>query len=107
MCNNIVTVPEDYNNDINSLGYIIREIDKENTNIIISKDIRRFKKLVTVVRGLQNRADMRSLTTELKRKIGTGGTYKDGQIILQGDHREIVKNMLIAKGFKHESIQII
>ena len=39
-------------------------------------------------------------------KLGTGGTYKDGQIILQGDHRESVRNFLIAKGFKQESIEL-
>ncbi|MFZ0345490.1 MAG: hypothetical protein WAL24_10070 [Nitrososphaeraceae archaeon] len=42
----------------------------------------------------------------LKTNIGTGGTYKDGQIVLQGDHREAVKNMLIGKGFNEDSIEV-
>ena len=40
-----------------------------------------------------------SLSVELKTKLGTGGTYKEGQIILQGDHIEDVKKLLIKKGF--------
>jgi len=57
------------------------------TNIVISKEIRRYKKSTTIVRGLQDRTDIESITRELKTKMGTGGTYKEGQIVLQGDHR--------------------
>ena len=32
-------------------------------------------------------SNWQSLSSELKTKLGTGGTYKKGQIILQGDHR--------------------
>ena len=31
------------------------------------------------------------LSSELKTKLGTGGAYKEGQIILQADHIEAVK----------------
>lgn len=47
------------------------------------------------------------LTSELKTKIGTGDTYKEGQIILQGDHREAVKQLLIKKGFNEQSIEVL
>ncbi|HKG88729.1 MAG TPA: hypothetical protein VKA95_10410 [Nitrososphaeraceae archaeon] len=39
--------------------------------------------------------------------MGTGGTYKEGQIVLQGDHRESVKSLLISKGFNEKSIEIM
>ena len=39
-------------------------------------------------------------------KLGTGGKYKGGQIILQGNDRGSVKNFLLAKGFKQESIEL-
>lgn len=42
-----------------------------------------------------------------KTVIGTGGTYKDGQIILLGDHREAVKKLLIKKEFGEESIDVL
>jgi len=47
------------------------------------------------------------LTSELKTEIGTGGTYKEGQNILQGDHREAVKQLLIKKGFNEQSIEVL
>jgi translation initiation factor 1 len=96
-------------NDTNSLSIddIIRELDREETNIVISKEIKKFNKPITVVRGLERRKDVQLIARELKTKLGTGGTYKAGQIILQGDHRESVKNFLIAKGFNQESIEVI
>ena len=95
--------------DTNSLSIddIVRELDREDTNIIISKEIKKFNKPTTVVRGLEQRKDVQLIARELKIKLGTGGTYKAGKLILQGDHRESVKNFLITKGFKKESIEII
>jgi translation initiation factor 1 len=95
-------------NDTNSLSIddIVLELDREKINIVISKEIKKYNKPTTVVRGLEERNDVQLIATELKTKLGTGGTYKAGQIILQGDHRESVKNFLIAKGFKQESIEI-
>jgi translation initiation factor 1 len=86
---------------------ILKELDKEKARVIISKDIRRFRKVATVVKGLHERPDIESITKEMKTKIGTGGTYKDGQIILQGDHRDYVKNFLLKKGYDEGSIEVI
>jgi translation initiation factor 1 len=50
---------------------------------------------------------MELLTKEIKTKVGTGGTYKDGQIILQGDHREFGKNLLLQKEYNDKSIEVL
>ena len=97
---------EDNNTNSLSIDDIVREQDREEMNIVISKDIKKFNKPTTVVRGLEERIGVQSIARELKMKLGTGGTYKGGQIILQGDHRESVKNFLLAKGFKQESIEL-
>ena len=97
---------EDNNTNSFSIDEIVRELDRENTNVIISKEIKKFNKPTTVVRGLDERNDVQLIARELKKNLGTGGTYKNGQIILQGDHRESVKNFLIARGFKQDSIDL-
>ncbi|HEX9678597.1 stress response translation initiation inhibitor YciH [Nitrososphaera sp.] len=86
---------------------LTRELDRESARIIISKDFRRFKKPVTIITGLQDNKDAPEITRKLKTKIGTGGTYKDGQIMLQGDHRQMAKSMLVSMGFAEDSIEVM
>jgi translation initiation factor 1 len=58
-------------------------------------------KTVTVVSGLDPEgSDLPSLAAALKSRCGTGGTIKDGQIELQGDHREPVLARLEQIGYK-------
>ncbi|MGB6670975.1 MAG: stress response translation initiation inhibitor YciH [Candidatus Nitrosopolaris sp.] len=94
-----------------SIKDIIDELDKETAKIVISKEIRgRYKKTSTVIRGMaQSMKDQEiiAITSELKTKLGTGGTYKEGRIILQGDHRQAVKQLLIKKGFSEQSIEVL
>ncbi|MEP0823864.1 MAG: stress response translation initiation inhibitor YciH [Nitrososphaera sp.] len=92
--------------DFDSMDDLIREIEKGETNIVITKDVRKFRKPVTVISGLQDDKNIKGVTRQLKTSIGTGGTFKDGQIILQGDHREATKDLLVKMGFKAESIEV-
>ncbi|MDP8887383.1 MAG: stress response translation initiation inhibitor YciH [Thermoproteota archaeon] len=85
---------------------LIKEIEKEEAAIVITKDIRKYRKPVTVISGLQERKDLKEITKQLKTKIGTGGTFKEGQIILQGDHREATKSLLAEMGFKEDAIEV-
>jgi translation initiation factor 1 len=58
-------------------------------------------KTVTVILNLQLTAgDLKSLGKHLKRACGTGGTVKDGNIEIQGDHREKVAAALAELGYK-------
>ena len=58
-------------------------------------------KIVTVVRGYKgNKEDLITLGKYLQSSCGTGGTFKQNEIALQGDFREKVKNLLIKKGYK-------
>jgi translation initiation factor 1 len=57
-------------------------------------------KTVTTVSGFKLDADeLRSLAAQLKRRCGTGGSVKDGMIIIQGDHRETLLSELKKKEY--------
>ena len=58
-------------------------------------------KLVTVITGLDaEHNDLSELATRLKNACGSGGTVKDGQIELQGDHLQAAERALQAIGYK-------
>ena len=58
-------------------------------------------KTLTKVSGFRmNPDELINLATQLKRRCGTGGSVKDGVIIIQGDHRETLITELKTRGFK-------
>ena len=58
-------------------------------------------KVVTVVKGLQLSPELfKTLEKYLKKKCGVGGTTKGGQILIQGNHREKIRNILASKGYQ-------
>jgi translation initiation factor 1 len=58
-------------------------------------------KTVTLVTGfIGKQEDMESLGKQLKGFCGSGGSAKDGEIIVQGDHREKVKQWLLKNQYK-------
>lgn len=58
-------------------------------------------KTVTLVSGVPVSAQaLRDLTSELKKRCGTGGAAKDGIIEIQGDQRDALVNALEERGFQ-------
>lgn len=58
-------------------------------------------KTVTLVKGfVGTESDLTELGRMLKSRCGVGGSAKDGEIIIQGDHRDRVVELLIAAGYK-------
>lgn len=58
-------------------------------------------KVVTLVRGFVGRSDdLAELGRMLRSRCGTGGSVKDGEIIVQGDRRDRVMELLAAAGYK-------
>lgn len=73
--------------------------ERQNLRIWLDRK-HRSGKTVTIVRGFVGReADLAELGRMLKSKCGTGGSAKDGEIIIQGDRRDRVAELLAAAGY--------
>ena len=70
--------------------------------LIVSLDKKQRKgKVVTLIDGFQGKEeDLKALAKMLKTKCGVGGSAKDGQIVIQGDFKQKIKDLLSQDGYK-------
>ncbi|MBR1961515.1 MAG: translation initiation factor [Alistipes sp.] len=73
----------------------------EKQNLRVWRDTKgRGGKVATIVRGFVGSAeDLEELGRALKKGCGVGGAVKDGEIIIQGDHRDRVTALLLQRGY--------
>lgn len=99
----------------NSKKIAYREFGEEEPDLEITEDLapnqhslkiqvsRKGKggKTVTIVSGFQISIDtLVSLTKQLKNQCGTGGTSRENEIEIQGDHRQKLFEILTKLGYK-------
>ncbi len=85
---------------------ICETLAKEQEKIVVRKEKRKFGKIVTVV-NFNNKINLKEIAKELKKKLACGGTVKDNEIELQGDHAAKIKEKLVELGFNAENIEIV
>ena len=58
-------------------------------------------KPITIIEGYAGAdSDFKQLAKEIKKMLSVGGSFKNEQIIIQGDYRDKIMNFLKNKGFK-------
>ncbi len=85
---------------------VCETIAKESEKIRISVEKKRYGKNVTVIGGISKDADPKKVLKELKTRLACGGIIRDGNIELQGNHGERVKQILVKLGFDEKLIEI-
>lgn len=86
---------------------VIQELDREESRIVVRLEMRKFRKPTTVIEGLsRDENTLRGLAHKLKHALATGGTGKDGIVLLQGDQRERAKVELVKLGYSDSRIEV-
>ncbi len=74
--------------------------EKQSLRVVLDKR-NRGGKVVTLITGFVGTdEDLSALGKLLKTKCGVGGSAKDGEIIVQGDLRQKVEEILLKEGYK-------
>ncbi|KAB1193424.1 stress response translation initiation inhibitor YciH [Haloferax sp. MBLA0076] len=77
------------------------DLSKVGQVLSIRRDTRRYGKPMTIVSGFEmDRAEMKALASELKRRLACGGTVLDDEIELQGNHVERARDILDELGYQ-------
>jgi len=82
-------------------------ISMEQQLVKVRLETRKWGKPTTVIEGIDAKSvSLSDLAGKLKSYCACGGTAKDNQILLQGDHRDKVRKLLVQYGFPDASIEI-
>ena len=73
--------------------------DKQHLRVMLDKRNRKGKEVTLITDFIGTDDDLKDLARTLKTKCGVGGSARGGEILLQGDFRTKVRDLLVTLGY--------
>lgn len=100
----VYTTDPDYIFDDETEEPATLEPQKQKLRVMLDKKSRGGKQVTLITGFVGTQADLNELGKTLKSACGVGGSVKDNEILIQGDFRQKITQMLIDKGFTNTKI---
>lgn len=98
--NIVYSTNPDYNYDYDDDEVETLSLDKQQLKVMIDRKQRKGKSVTLISGFIGNDDDLKALAKTLKNKCGVGGTAKEGDILIQGEFKSKIFDILINMGYK-------
>jgi len=86
---------DDFDEEMETLS-----LEAQKLKVIIDRKQRKGKSVTLITDFVGTDNDLQTLGKILKQKCGVGGSAKDGEILIQGEHKDKVFDILLKMGYK-------
>jgi len=97
--NVVYSTNPDYNYDDENEDFETLENNEQKLKVLVDRKQRKGKSVTLVTGFAGNEDDLKDLSKLLKSKCGVGGAAKNGEILIQGEFKEKVFDLLIKMGY--------